>query len=289
MKEVSSSDIDFEIISNNKTSFKGLTISFSVWNINLSTINTGIVFKNCKFIGDTLVFSGNNLYNINIFFENCDLKKVYLYINDSKIQTLKIFNSSIGNLEINKTSFYKIIIQNNISFDHLSFDSISVKKDFYLYKNKNINKLSVFNISSEKLVINENYIQDIFFKDINKLSNLFFNKNNIAEKVIFIDNTLNHIDFEKTKFYSDKGDLRLIGNTFNETVYLSNIQAEKIELYIRSCSFNKFVRFNNSNFNTLILSQNNFRDISSFQDLSCNYLKIETTNFEKIAFFDDIN
>jgi hypothetical protein len=257
--------------------FKGENLNFKDWDIENAPFNRFCIFEDC-------------IFNCDVNFTNSTFK--YLKFIACKMEN-KFFQ--ITNCKIN-----------NLSFQENDTDINAIKPS--------IVKSGMIRIINGK--IKEILIENIMFSD----GTLHISSLNHTENCSIIKSTLcaiviSHSTFSKYFHYinnTSKGSTESLFNRctfpvssfietrFNDKTHFSYCIFDKTASFqsiknsingdfkFTDCDFHKFTDFDKSQIYKLRLEKNKFHDFVSFQETYFDIVEIDKTNFEKGAFFDDI-
>ena len=305
MKTISGEEFKIKILSKLK-SFNDLTINIENEIIlQTQSLNIELTFKNIIFKGDSLIFHDRDPeapFNRFCIFENCTFL-CNIHFSSSTFKYLKFISCKI------KNQFFQIT---SCKIKNLSFEE----------NNEKINEILPTIVESGYLKISDGKIETIDFENIIfnngslSISNLNQTKSfsitrstlntvifshctfndyfhYIGNKVVLNSNNFffNHCNFPIFAFFETKlnNSTHFHHCTFSSSATFQSIENEiNGELKFTTCDFNKFTDFDKSKIHKLRIEKTKFYDLVSFQETYFDIIEIDKTNFEKGAFFDDI-
>ncbi|MBZ4043375.1 hypothetical protein [Flavobacterium hibisci] len=305
MTEISGEDFKQKITSNEK-SFSDLTIKIEHKTIlQMQSLNFELTFKNVIFKGESLVFHDRNsedplnrfcvfdncTFFCDILFSSCSFK--YLKFISSKInnKSFQIANCKVENLlfEENNENFTDII-PTIVESGYLKINGGKIRTidiENIIFNN---GSLGISNLNyTESCSIIKSTLNTVVFTHC--IFNSYFHY--IGNKVISNANKcfFNHCNFSSSSFFETNfnDDTHFNNCTFNNPINFQSINNEiNGNFRFTSCDFTKFTDFDKSKIHKIKLDKIKFHDFVSFQETYFDIIEIDKTNFEKGAFFDDI-
>ena len=200
---------------------------------------------------------------------NCKIKNLTFEENNGKINEILPTIVESGYLKINGGNIKNIDIENIIFNDgSLGLSNLNQTESCSIIRS------TLNNVVISHCEFN-NYFNYIENKISSKPNQLFFN----------------HCSFSISTFFETKfnNTTRFTNCNFNKAVSFQFVDNEiSGDFKFIACDFHKFTDFDKSKIHKLRLEKIKFHDFVSFQETYFDIIEIDKTNFEKGAFFDDI-
>ncbi|MFK7113789.1 hypothetical protein V3468_04980 [Flavobacterium oreochromis] len=264
--------------------------------ISIDLSKKSYTFKNCIFLGARIDF-----YD---FERNNDFKNEY--------QSLSFSNCTIkNNLFIKECTLYSV-----------EFDNVDVLSEQFFIAYSDINRITITGSSDKKNLIKSIHLDNLNFKEshldirLNEIQESFVISNSYFKTTTINVNIINRVNIYESEFgqsfqfWRNKLNLysSIDNNTFNdfeakdsdlgkETHFnkikftgncnLENLKNPLGRLKFTKCNFDKYVYFDKSELYEFSFDTAFFKEIVSFQNIKCNYIKFNRTHFDKVSFFND--
>lgn len=305
MTEISGSEFERRIKTKEKK-FNDLIINIEYQTIlQTQSLNIELTFKNIIFKGESLTFHDRDPeapFNRFCIFNNCTFL-CDINFSTSTFKYLRFISCTINNnffqitnCKIRDLSFeennenFNDIIPNILKSGHLKINGGNIKTidiENIIFKE---GALSISNLKqTESFSIVRSTLNNVVFShcDFNSYFNYIENKAALKPNQCFF----NHCNFSISSF----SEAKLSDNThFNSCNFNNAISFHFINNEINgnfkftTCDFKKFADFDRSKIHRLRFEKTKFHDFVSFQETYFDIIEIDKTNFEKGAFFDDI-
>lgn len=261
--------------------FKGVELNFE----EINKLNLSIYFKECRFECDLKVLNSN--LNHLKFIDTIDISKT-LEISGNKINAFylknskkKTINKLKANIKIHKNIFYKFI---SLEFtQHTWGEFLFTNNDLKNKIDKGIFATSgnFRNAQFHNAVFSEtNFGEEVRFDYSVFSSNISLGRANF-HNCIFENAYFDFVHFREPANFN--------GSTFKSyTQFLRSKNINNGQCFFTACTFHDYFNFNGSEFKNLIIKNSIFRGAASFIDTKFNQLKIHQTQFEKSAYFDNV-
>lgn len=263
-------------------------------NINIAEMTLKNKFINCKFSGKRIDFLDlridNKIHEHIFVFDDCEILSE-IYFKDCYLQEISFNNckKTLKSITITPTEILYLSISGvkNYEIQNINFtiQKTKILKHFYC---DNINSSGGFNFIESNVPYFRFNINT--FASLNIEESIFtegFSLGKCTTNGAYISkNTFTKGYFEETHFglkttFKD--------NIFNGLTNFNKIKNDvKTHLEFLHCDFFGKTYFNNAKLYKLELIDSKFYDVSSFQDTTFTYCKIDRVIFEKNALFDNI-
>lgn len=254
------------------------------------------------------------------FFKNCIFKgsRIDFYDFDRNILKDKFSSLAFRDCKIENDLFIK-----DCYLSHLSFENIEISSQAWHITTSNINNITLTGNPKDRNKITSLIINnltdgetnlDIRLNDFSqglmifssKFKNAILNGNSFnqftIDKCIFVENftfwkseaiytQINRTDFdEMTSVNSNFGiDVTFENVNFFKSCNFEKLKDSRTKLKFKKCNFYQYTFFDESNIYELHFDTAYFKEIVSFQYLTCTKIIFNRTHFDKVAFFNDMN
>ena len=248
-------------------------------------------FINCEF--SVFELEDVNQPDLTFFFKECTFNdQIQFY--DVYLNGLLFFDiKSITSINISG-KFTRIRFNNkNIQLAgdiHIEAEIIQELNFENFNQNNGVFSLEVNHGSDEKKQEFRTFFRNAKFNDFTVSGSNFGYVANFKNITVLNSATFLQCVFEESYFDNSNllGEVHFIDCVFNKPIsFQSLLSSNSTDFYIRQSKFVKTVNFNKSIINRLTLIDNDFNDLTFFQEIHFDSISIDRTTFEKGALFDD--